>query len=133
MKEDLLKCGYPELLVQDAIEKFKNSDSENLRTLTEKKAEQENICFVHTFNPNNIEMKGIIKKSMPMLYSSHKMKSIIENTKIINAQRQSPNLFRLLTNSKYCSESLEAKVIKCNSKRCKLCDIIIEDSEVTLP
>ena len=59
-----------------------------------------------------------------------KIKEIIDTTKIIKSQRQPKNLKRILTSSTLGQNTTQG-VVKCNNKRCKICDIIIEGKSYT--
>ena len=58
------------------------------------------------------------------LKNNEKIKEILDTTKIIKSQRQSKNLKRILTST--FGENTAQRVTKCNYKRCKICNIIIE-------
>ena len=55
----------------------------------------------------------------------NKIKEIRATTKIIKSQRQPQNLKRILTSSTFGENATQVDT-KCNNKRCKISDIIIE-------
>ena len=54
------------------------------------------------------------------------MKTILGKTRIIKANRQAPNLKKLLTRAKFNNE--RTGVQKCSDNRCKTCPLLIEDT-----
>ena len=69
-------------------------------------------------------------KNLEELENNDKIKEIQDTTKIIKSQRQPKNLKRILTSSTF-GENTIPKDTKCNNKRCKICDIIIEGKSYT--
>ena len=70
-------------------------------------------------------------KNLEELKNKDKIKKILDTSKIIKTQRQPKNLKRILTPCTF-GESITQGVTKCNNKRCKICDIIIEGKSYTL-
>ena len=134
LRNDLIKCNYPKNLIEDAILKFRDTDSETLRIPSNKEPEKL-LTFVNTFNPANPKMFPIIKQSLPMLSRSQTMNRVLTKNKIIESCRQPKNLKRLLTKSEFQSsqgENLVAnKVMKCKHNNCGLCNQIIEGESYT--
>ena len=69
-------------------------------------------------------------KNLEVLKNKDKIKEILNTRKIIKSQRQPKNLKRILTSSTL-GENKTQRVTKCNNKRCKICDIIIEGKSYT--
>ena len=69
-------------------------------------------------------------KNLEELENKDKIKEIQDTTEIIKRQRQPQNLKRILTSSTF-EENTTQGVTKCNNKRCKICDIIIEGKSNT--
>ena len=69
-------------------------------------------------------------KNLEEIENKDKTKEILDTTKIIKSQRQPQNLKRILTSSIF-GENTTQGVTKCKNKRCKICDIIIEDNSYT--
>ena len=122
---DLLRCGYPKRLVNDAIHKFSGVQSESLR-ISKKKRHEKVLTFVHTHNPGNPNMFKTIQQSLPIMQSSPQMRKILSKTKVINSSRQPKNLKRILTKSALHTQSNLTGVKKCGRKNCGTCDMIIE-------
>ena len=79
---------------------------------------------------NNPELFTEIMKNVGEFENKDKIKDILDTAKIIKNQRQPKNLKRILTSSTF-GESTTHGVTKCNNKRCKVCDIIIEGKSYT--
>ena len=77
--------------------------------------------YVATYNKNDPELFTERIKNPEEL----KTNEILDTTKIIRSRGQSKNLKRILTSSTY-GENTTQGVTKCNNKRCKIYDIIIE-------
>ena len=72
----------------------------------------------------------MILKNLEELKDNVKIKEILDTAKIIKSQRQPKNLKRILTSFTF-GENTTQGVTKCNNKRCKICDIIIEGKSYT--
>ena len=68
-------------------------------------------------------------KNLEEIENKDKIKEIID-TKIIKSQRQPQNLKRIVTSFTF-GENTTQEVTKCENKRCKICDIIIEGKSYT--
>ena len=86
-------------------------------------------AYVATYNKNNPVQFTEIRKNLE-LKNMDKIKEILDITKIIKSQRQSKNVRKILTFSTF-GENTTQGVTKCNNKRCKICDIIIEGKSYT--
>ena len=69
-------------------------------------------------------------KNQPELKSKDKIKEIQDTTKIIKSQRQPRNPKRIVTSSTF-EENITQGVTKCNNKRIKITDIIIQGKSYT--
>ena len=69
-------------------------------------------------------------KNLKELENFGKIKEILDTTKIIKSQRQPEILKRILTPSTF-GENTTQGVTKCNNKRCKICDIIMQGKSYT--
>ena len=65
----------------------------------EQTTENNLLCLVTTYNPNNPQVFQLVSKTLPMLNQNFSLKSIMSKTKVIHSQRQPRNLKRMLTNS----------------------------------
>ena len=83
------------------------------------------LSYVATYNKNNPELFTEIIKNLE-LKNKNKIKGIQDTTKVIKSQRQPKNLKIILASSTF-GENTTQEVTKCNNKRCKIGDIIIED------
>ena len=78
------------------------------------------VCY----NKNNPQPFTEIMKNLKELKNKDKIKEILD-IKIIKSQRQPKYLRRILTSSTFGKNTTQG-VTKCNNKRCKICDMIIE-------
>ena len=88
------------------------------------------LAYVTTYYKNNPELYSEIMKNLEELKNKDKIKEIIDITKIIKSQCQPKNLKRILAFSTF-GENKTQGVTKCNYKRYKICDIIIEGKSYT--
>ena len=89
-----------------------------------KKYNKKPLAYVATYNKNYPELFTEIMKNLE-LKNKDKIKEILDTTKTIKSQRQLKNLKRIPTYFTF-EENTTQGVTKCNNKRCKICDIIIE-------
>ena len=67
--------------------------------MKEKATDDNLLCLVTTYNPDNPQVFQLVKKTLPMLNQNSSSKSMMSKTKVIHSQRQPRNLKRMLTNS----------------------------------
>jgi len=102
---------------------------ETLRTTKSQQNDQDVLTFVHTHNPKHPNISKFINHCISDLNSSEKMAMVMQNTKIISARRQAPNLKNILTRARYNSNIPNVGVSKCKDTRCLLCkNHLIESS-----
>ncbi len=127
LKTYLAKQEYPLELIISGINRANSIPLEELRQ-TSPKSNTDIIPYVTTFNPNITDSFNVIKTNIPYLEKSERMSLVLKESKIIKSNRQPPNLKRLLTRAKFNNDT-NFQVTKCNNKRCKLCENIIESSQ----
>ena len=88
------------------------------------------VAYVTTSNKNNPEIFTEIMKNLEEHKNNDKIKEILDTRKIINSQRQPKNLKRILISSTF-GENTTQGVTRCNNKRSKTWDIIIEGKSYT--
>ena len=127
LRHALKDRGYPLTLINKGIDLAESIPISVLRQTKEKDYNQP-LAFVTTFNKCNPEIFNEAYKGLNNLRLDEKLNQILNETKIIKSKRQPKNLKHLLTRAHFTSneKSNEGCVIKCNNKRCKVCDIIIE-------
>ena len=81
--------------------------------------------FIRTFNPNNPNIYSTIKSSVNCL----KNVSGFHNIKLIQSQRQSPNLKKLLTKAEFGEILLGT--FNCSDKRCECCNYLLINDHYT--
>ena len=122
LKYILLSKKYPENVINIEIEKALSQTPQELRVVREKGNNDNNLlCLVTTYNPNNPAVLQLIRKTRPMLYQSAPLKSIMTRTKVIHSQRQPRNIKQMLTNSYFKRSDQDPEVKKCGVKRCGTC------------
>ena len=85
------------------------------------------LPFVTTHNPNYSNKFSIVKEAMNNLINDTHLNPIYKNVKLIHSRRQSKNLKQILTRAEF-KQNQNYKVTRCQSARCKICDILIEGS-----
>jgi len=122
LKMDLKKQGYPKNLIEGGIRKAKERTSNDIEIETKKNI----IPLVQTYYPGNNTFNKIIKLTT-ILENNEKMTNILSERKITPANRQAPNLKKILTRAKFTNvTSVDHSVSKCKDKRCQTCPILIE-------
>ena len=125
LKTFLSKRKYPSALIEDSILKVKALKRIDLLQPKElSNADTNLIPYVTTFNPNNPEIFPDIRQNKSVLLRNDRMKSIYKHKVFLKSKRQSPNLKKILTKTKF-SSTQETK-FKCNESRCGLCEHIKE-------
>ena len=104
LKQILLRKQYPAEIIDYGVNKALTQTTEELRRVREKATENNLLCLVTTYNPNNPQVFQLVRKTFPMLNQTSSLKSIMSKTKVIHSQRQPRNLKRMLTNSYFSSQ-----------------------------
>lgn len=129
LKSYLQKQCYPEQLINFGISKALEKGP--IQTSNRQSEKQEVIPFVTTYNPRNFNIFGYMKQIENNLKLSQTMDNVLQKKKIINSKRQSKNLKRILSSSKFDSIETTVSVQKCSDKRCKTCPDIVNSCEFT--
>ena len=95
---------YPPDLITSAINKAKDIPKGELRKVKAKTQDKNTLAFVSTYNPHNPNIFPMIKNTRPILRQSKKLSKVVDNIKIINSERQPPNLKNFLTRAKFHSD-----------------------------
>ena len=125
LHQTLLERKYPASIIREGIRKAENIPLSELRKPKVKK-EDYPLTFVSTFNKNNPEIFPEIRKNLQHLENNETFKRIFENTELINSKRQPKNFKKILTSAKFRENDNIIGVKKCGSKKCEICDILIE-------
>lgn len=92
------------------------------------------IPFVHTFDPTLPLLYSEVKTLTSRLFSSKQMRPIFGDTRIIKSQREPQSLGRLLQHSRFDEFPLavdETMITKCGHSNCASCKEILETNEVS--
>ena len=127
LRNVLKERGYPITLINKGIE-LANSLPLNILRQAKVKDSKQPLAFVSTFNRRNPELFTEAYNHLNNLRMDDKLNDILNNTKVIKSKRQPNNLKQILTHAKFSQtnndENYEVK--KCNDRRCKVCEILIE-------
>ena len=127
MKQSLLKCNYPEQLINDDIKKANSLCRYDLihstkASFSDKK--ENNIVYVSSYNANYDNNQFLIRNCFQKLKEHEPTYEIFNKFNVLFSKRQPPNLKSILTNARL--EVCETgEVNMCNKARCQLCSIII--------
>ena len=126
LKTFLKNQNYPKPLIEAGIKKPKEENRETLRQPRQKPKEKL-LPFTTSYNPRNPDIFPIIKANIPLLKIDDRMKTILENHSIIKSHWQPKNLKEILTKAKFEDQSnnVSAKISKCGSPKCGICNNII--------
>jgi hypothetical protein len=122
LKSTLLDLKYPILLINDAIKKATSIPQDVLRQIKPKPS-KDVITLVTTFNHNNPSVFRQIKAGYDFLSTDCELGHIFRNIKLINSQRQPPNMKRKLTSSYITQKSHFTR--PCNNARCGCCNHLV--------
>ena len=79
-------------MIDYGVNKALTQTTEELRRVKEKGTQDNLLCLVTTYNPNNPQVFQLVKKILPMLNQSSSLKSMMTETKVIHGQRQPETL-----------------------------------------
>lgn len=144
LKVRLLRLKYPTELVDNSISNAKEISRIDLLKIKEKPAEeQETLAYLTNFNPKVKDQYQTIKPMFDLLQNTNKVTKVAKkrgltasNTvpRLVNANRQPPNLYNLLGNKfhTYTNKVDKLRNFKtCKDKRCKICKQVIPGTEYT--
>ena len=103
-------------------------NKDDLRVVKQTEATNNEIAFVHTFDPGLPQLFPLIQGYTSRLSTSRELKPIFGETRIINSQREPPSLGRILQHSKYEDSTVAIDgtgVNKCG-RGCGCCEDILE-------
>ena len=128
--------GYPEGLVNCAIEGAMGLSTTDLRNHKKETSDDDIITFVHTFDPAHPDLAWKIKDLVSRLFTSVECQPIFGNTKIIDSRCEPLSLLRQFQHSRF-DESWTADnnrgVTRCGGRNCKLCAQIMETDSIFFP
>ena len=132
MAKHFIENNYPLITVKRAMEKVsKVNRLALLRYKTDKK--QERIPLVLPYNTNTNKLFQLLRKDFS-LFKQDPLTSRIFGEPPIHAQKQQPNLKRILSSPLSTTDSRDlGGNVKCDDARCKICKIINTNHTVTLP
>jgi len=124
----LLKCGYPINIIEKGFHNAK------LQGPAPQPTKSENIIPLVTTHYANIKFQPIVKKVKAILKETaydDELKEIFENTQVVLAEKQPPNLLSQLSSAKFSSHpltttSLPNGIFRCKRKNCKICQLYLQ-------
>ena len=125
LRASLLACGYPAYIINKG---FHNARLQGPAPDPSKKKKA--LPLVTTYN-SNLDSRRILSTSKELLSNvrDERLKGIFSNHVPILALKQPPNLLRQLTAAEFTtsrSEVLENGLFRCQSKKCKLCRLYVQ-------
>ena len=129
LQAKLERCGYPSGLVATAMSSAQSLNKCDLRVVKEKETINNEIAFVHTFDPGLPQLFPLIQGITSRLSSSRELKPIFGETRIINSRREPPSLGLQLQHSRFGEATVainESGVKKCGHIGCGCCEDILE-------
>ena len=130
LRERLTRCGYPGGLVETAFKTALALNKEELRIDKVQNISHQEIAFVHQYDPTLPQIFPQIKELTSRLFSSHQLRPIFGDCRIINSQREPPSLGSLLQHSRFDGSLTVERggVKKCGISGCACCEDILEVS-----
>lgn len=126
LKTFLKRQKYPDELINAGIEKARSLNRNELLKEIDNKRDNKTIPYVSTFNPRNPEIYSQLRNDINILQRDSHMKTVLEDFTVIKSKRQLPNLKRLLTRAKFCTQEKTPQVQKCGRPNCGLCNFLLE-------
>ena len=122
LKEWLINCNYPESIINKA---FHNAKLQGPAPNPEN--DKETIPYVTTYFTNYCS-RNIVNTANECFKNSNDedINNVFGNTKIVLAQKQTPNLLRILSRPKI-NTTPENGIFKCKNEQCKLCELYIQE------
>ena len=132
LKSWLIKRNYPVDIIE---KKFHNARLEGPAPQPKTENNNNNLVLTTTYT-NNFSHRNTVNQinSLFLLPKTERLKKVFGDCKVIQAYRQPKNLLRQITRASFTSTPTptqhssndENGLFKCNSQRCKLCDLYIQ-------
>ena len=120
LKENFRTYSYPEKVVEIGIQtalKIPQTELRQPKTIES----NNNLTFISTFKPNNPKIFDLMKSGVNTLVENNV--NGFKNIRLIHAERQPPNLKRILTNSLFTNKT--AGIFQCSDSRCLCCQQLL--------
>ena len=128
LKAQLVKCNYPEALIDDGIKKALSYDRACLLNAVSKRDTsdvKQSVVHVTTYDPNFTNSNNLMAETFDILQKNESTRKSFENKRLIFSKRQPPNLKRILTSAKFNNTNNAVGVFKCQKSRCQICQMLI--------
>ena len=117
----LIERGYAPDFIQEQFDKANEFSRHELLTSCKRKKKSSKFPLVVDYNPILPKLGDIIRKHLPLLHSSTRLKKLFPDSSIFPAYRRSKSLHDLLKKPKKEEAFRESGCFKCNRVRCDLC------------
>ena len=125
LKEHLKGRGYRDTTVDTQIQLATQTSREEVLLPHPRRPALERIPLVVTYRPGLTKLSSIVRKHLPILHISEKLRKAIPNPPLV-AYRRPPNLRDLLVRAevKPPTPPTPGDNAPCGSRRCKTCQLI---------
>ena len=128
LKQFLLKCDYPESVINKSFHNAK------LQGPAPKPVEKDKILPFVTTHYSNMDHNNMIKEiqsNIDNLSNNTELKEIFNENKVVLSKKQPPNLLRQLTKAEFKTNTTQSRetigIFKCNRENCKICKIYLQN------
>ena len=126
-----IERDYPAKMIKKAMKKVSQKCREDLLKQERKNKNEEAVPFVSTYHPRTRHLAHTIKKEWPTITVDEKLAKVMPSIPL-HAQRQPPNLKRLLVKNQLPGPTQNCGNQPCGKSRCQICPHIITDNSVRL-
>ncbi|XP_041471891.1 uncharacterized protein LOC121421287 [Lytechinus variegatus] len=126
-----IRRGYPPKLISETIRRVKKKSRKDLLNKDRLVNEKKRLPLVTTFHPDTKKFVKQVRQEWPTLALDPKLGKIVgENP--LHAQRQPPNLRKLLVSTRLPTPEHPRGNIPCDKPRCQICKHIVTDTTIRI-
>ena len=126
-----IERGYPINMIKKSMKRVSQKNREDLLVQKSKHKGEEAVPFVSTYHPKGRQLALTFKKEWPTIKADEKLAKIMPRAPL-HAQRQPPNLKRLLVRNQLPGPAQPRGNKPCGKSRCQICPHILTDNSVRL-
>ena len=126
-----VKRGYSPKLISDTIRRVKRKSRNDLLHHDRLKNVKPRVPIVTTYHPNTKKFVNQVRKEWSTLALDPNLKKVVGDLPL-HAQRQPPNLKKLLVSTKLPGNAPPRGNIPCSKPRCQVCRHILTDNTVKI-
>ena len=127
-----IERGYPIKMIKKAMEKVSQKRREDLLKQERKEKDEVAIPFVSTYHPKTQYLARTVKQEWHTITTDEKLAKIMPKVPL-HAQRQPPNLKKLLVKNQLPGTPKPRGNKPCGKPRCQICAHLITDDSLRLP